>query len=173
MKRMGLLLGGLASLLLVVTGCAAAGHGGESGVIALAPFVDETYGLRGVRPAEGWAEKAALQQQSAPVSMDELAAVLVEDTDLVALPRSTGTYEGRYLTWDLYTFTTRIEEVGPGIYRVDMGLAQGDAGIYLVFLISEPASYPQHETLYETVFQHTMYAMEPLHTQPGGGGSDD
>ena len=173
MKKKRFFLGVLASVLLALAGCTAAEHAGESGVIALAPFVDETFGLRGVRPVEGWAEKAVLLQQSALASMDELVAALVEDTDLIALPRSTGTYEGRHLTWNLYTFTTRIEDLGPDIYRVDLGLAQGDAAIYMVILVSEPASYPQHETLYETVYRHAMYALEPLDSQPAGGGSDD
>jgi hypothetical protein len=152
----------LVGVLLVLTGCATLAHEGESGVIALVPFADEQFRVRGVRPVDGWAEQAVLVQQSAPVSMEELVASLVADTDLVALPSSTGTYKGRFFTWDLYTFTTRLEEVGPDIYRVDIGLAQGESAIYMVGLVTVPLSYPEHEALYESVFHHALYALAPL-----------
>jgi hypothetical protein len=152
----------LAGVLLVLTGCATLAHEGESGVIALVPFADEQFRVQGVRPVDGWSEQALLIQQSAPVSMEELVAALVADSDLIALPRSTGSYEGRFFTWDLYTFTTRLAEAGPGIYRVDVGLAQGESAVYMVGLVTVPLSYPEHEALYETVLHHAMYALAPL-----------
>jgi len=162
MRKTGLLVTVLTGVLLILMGCAAVAEESESGVIALVPFADEGFGLRGVRPVEGWTDKAMLLQQSVALSRDELVATLAAQSDLIALPKSIGTYKGRAFTWDLYTFTTRLEEAGPGIYRVDMGLAERDATFYMVTLVSEPSAYAQYEARFDTVYRRALYALEPL-----------
>jgi hypothetical protein len=160
----GFFWGVLACVLLAMTACVAPLPEGESGLVAMIPFTNEEYGIRGNAPMGGWSDRAVLIQESFPGTMDDLVELAVAQTDLVRLPRSTGTYRGAYLTWDLYTFSTRVEDAGPDIYRVDMGLAhvERDARYYLVFLIAQPMDYEANKALYQTVFEHALYALEPL-----------
>jgi hypothetical protein len=157
-KRLWIVL----SLVTLVTACSGwgAGHGG--GTVIMAPFVDEAQGIRGNAPAGGWAERAVLLQQSFTGTTDDLTALLAEQTDLIHLPKSIGTYKGRALAWQLYRFDTQLESAGPGIYRVDMGVAQGETAIYLVTLITVSMAYENQAALYESVFTHAMWALTPL-----------
>jgi hypothetical protein len=66
------------------------------------------------------------------------------------------------LTWQRYRFETQIPDAGPGIYRVDMGVAQGETAIYLVTLITESMEYERQAALYESVLTHAMWALTPL-----------
>jgi hypothetical protein len=150
------------SLALLVSACGGWGADHGSGTVIMAPFVDEQFGIRGNAPAEGWAERAALLQQSFPGTTDELLPLLVEQTDLIGLPKSVGTYKGRALTWQLYRFATQLQGTPPGIYRVDMGMAQGEAAIYIVTLVTMPMEYEDQAALYESVFTHAMWALTPL-----------
>lgn len=152
----------IACSLLAITACTALQSEHGSGTIAMVPFTSDEHGIRGVTPLEGWADQAALVQQSFPGTKDELVAVIAEQTDLIALPRSIGTYKGSTFTWDLYTFETQIQDAEPGIYRVDMGLAKGESAIHLVLLITVPAEYATNPALYETVFTHALYALTPI-----------
>jgi hypothetical protein len=157
-KRVLIVLG----LALLVTACGGWGADHGNGTVIMAPFTDEEFGIRGNAPAEGWAERAALLQQSFPGTTDELTAFLIEETDLIGLPKPTGTYRGSAWTWQLYRFETQLQSADPGIYRLDMGLAQGEAAIYLVTLVTMPMEYEDHAALYESVFTHAMYALAPL-----------
>jgi len=151
----------LLTLAILVTACGSgAGHG--SGMVIMAPFVDEQFGIRGNAPVEGWAERAVLLQQSFTGTLDELTALLVEETDLVRLPKSIGTYQGQALAWQLYRFETQLQSVGPGIYRVDMGVAESETAFYLVTLVTMPMEYQDQAALYESVFRHAMWALTPL-----------
>jgi hypothetical protein len=160
----GLVSGMLAGVLLAVTACAVPLPQGESGVVAMIPFVSEEQGIRGNAPLEGWSDRAILNQESFSGTMAEWVALVVEQTDLVQLPTSYGTYPGAHLTWELYTFSTRIKDAGPDVYRVHLGLAhvERDARYYLVILITRPMDYEQNKALYRTVFEHALYALEPL-----------
>jgi len=150
------------SLVLLVTACSGWGADHGSGTVIMAPFVDEQFGIRGNAPVEGWAERAVLLQQSFTGTSDELTALLAEQTDLIRLPKSIGTYEGRALTWQRYRFDTQLPDAGPGIYRVDMGVAQGEAAIYFVTLITMSVEHEDHAALYESVLTHAMWALTPL-----------
>jgi hypothetical protein len=127
----------------------------------MVPFTDDEQGIQGIMPMEGWADQAVLLQQSFQGTKDELVVLLTEQTDLIAVPRSIGTYKGSRFTWELYTFTTQLSDAGPGIYRVDMGLAEGDK-FYLVLLVSVPADYAAKAAMYDAVFTHALYALTPL-----------
>jgi hypothetical protein len=146
---------------LVLTACNGLYADNNSGAIAMVPFTDNDQGIEGVMPMEGWTDQAALLQQSFSGTGDELLALLKEQTDLISLPRSIGSYKGSRFTWDLYTFTTQFAEAEPGIYRVDMGVAEGDK-FYLVTLITVPAAYEANTAFYETAFVHAMYALNPI-----------
>jgi hypothetical protein len=137
---------------------------GESGLVAMIPFTNEEYGIRGNAPLEGWSDRAVLVQESVLGTMDEFVDVVVEKTDLVQLPQTTGVYEGAFLTWDLYTFGTRIAEAGPAVFKVNLGVAQSSGGAkqYMVLLITQPMDYPAHKLKYDAVFEHALYAFEPL-----------
>jgi hypothetical protein len=152
----------LAGMLLCVTACNVSLPEGESGSIALIPFFDRERGMQGVMPLEGWTDRAVLLQESFPGTLDELIAEIAADTDLIALPRSTGTYRGSAFTWDLYQFHTQLADTGPGIYRVDLGLAKSDSAYYFVALVTLPADYAANEPLYKTVFTHALYALSPM-----------
>jgi len=160
----GLSWGVLACVLLAMTACVAPLPEGESGAVAMIPFTNEEHGIRGNAPMEGWSDRAVLNQESFSGTLDELVELVVAQTDLVRIPRSSGVYRGAYLTWDLYTFSTRVKDAGPDVYRVDLGLAhvERDARYYLVILITRPMDYEANKALYQTVFEHALYALEPL-----------
>lgn len=150
-----------ACLLLLATGCAVSLPPGEKGVVAMIPFWDEQNGIHGVRPLDGWSEEAMILEQSFPGSRDELGALLAEQTDLISLPQSRGVYRGAHLSWELYTFHTQLQDAPPGIYRVDMGVAEQDGVQYFVLLVCVSTTYDQHARMYKTVFEHALYALQP------------
>jgi hypothetical protein len=152
----------LACLLLALVACSTSLPVGDSGSIPMAPFSDPEAGIRGLTVVPGWSDRAALVQQSFPGTAEELTALLTEQTDLVQLPRSAGTYEGAHLQWDLYVFETQVEDAGPGIYRVDLALAKGEAAYYIVILVTQPADYAANRARYDALFQHALYALAPL-----------
>ena len=159
-----LLLTVFACAVVATTACVAPLPEGKSGVIAMIPFTSEEHQIRGNAPLEGWSDQAVLNQESFPGTMEELIAIITDKTDLVQLPKPAGAYESAYLTWDLYTFTTRIPEGGPCLFRVDMALAKAgqDAGYYTVILITRPMEYRANREMYQTAFEHVLYALTPL-----------
>jgi hypothetical protein len=158
------LLVALACTLVAAMACAPPLPVGQSGSIAMRPFVDREQGIRGNAPLEGWSDRALLLQQSFAGTRDEWAAVAREQTDLVQMPRSIGTYEGAYLTWELYTFVTRIAEAGPALYEVQLALAQNEAGSrqYTVLLIAPSPGVAADRPKHRAVYEHALYAFEPL-----------
>ena len=160
----GLLSSVLLCVLVIVTACTGSLPEGKSGVVAMVPFTDLEQGIRGNAPLAGWSDRAVLNQESFSGTLEEWTALAVEKTDIVRLPRSVGTYEGSFLVWDLYTFSTRIADAGPDIYRVDVGLAQNKerSKIYMVLLVTVPVGYAANQSMYRAVFEHALYAFEPL-----------
>jgi hypothetical protein len=167
----------LGSALLAVTACTVPLAGDGSGYVGLLPFSDEAYDVRGVVPVAchqgdpGNFECRDLTQdrslvylvlQVFPGAIDELIPVLLDELSLERLVEPVGSYEGRALTWDLYTFECQLPDVGPETFRVDLALAEGDEGSYLVALVTLPDAYDAHAALYDTVFIHTVYAFAPL-----------
>jgi len=158
------ILGVLVALLLALPACIPSPPEGASGSLAMIPFVDENDRIRGNAPLEGWSDQAVLIQEPVPGTVDELVASIAEQTDLIRLPRSTGTYAGAHLTWDLYSFATQLADVGPGIYQVDLALAkmEDDTGYYMVALVAQAATYEANRAQYRAVLEHALYALEPL-----------
>jgi hypothetical protein len=161
MKK-NLLLGILASALLVVMGCTVSLPEGDSGSILLTPFVDEEIGIQGVAPQQGWTDQAELIQYSLPGSIDDAIALVLDQTSLTELPEPVGSYKGKALTWDLYTFETQSKDVGPQTLHADLALAEDESAAYLVALAVLPDAYDASSALYETVFTHMVYALAPF-----------
>ena len=134
----------LVSLLLAITACTGLQSGHSSGWIAMTPFTNEEYGIRGVVPPGDWIEQGALVQQSFPGTVDELAPVLLAQTSLDQVPEPVGSYRGAALTWNLYAFETQVKDVGPETVRVDMALAEGDSASYLVAMVTLPDAYEEN-----------------------------
>ena len=153
----------LAAVLLALPACIPALSKGNSGSVAMIPFIDESQGLRGNAPLRGWSDQAELLQQSFTGPDDELIAVIAEQTDLVQLPRSTGTYTGAHLTWNLYSFATQLKQAPPGIYQLDMALAkmENGTGYHMVVLAAHSSTYEANRARYRAVFEHALYALEP------------
>ncbi len=133
--------------------------------VAMEPFASELKGLRGVAPA-GWTEvgpgayarqasaldETALIVDVAPITVDELFAVLSRqlgfDPGLERLARE----EVGQFTWDLYRFEVQ------GLVG-DLALAEDGGSAYMVLLISEP---DERDVLYEQVFRPALEALAPL-----------
>jgi len=152
----------LAAILVGGTACGISLPVGEPGAVRMAPFRNEEYGLAGLEPLQGWSDGAELVQQVSPGTVDDVVGILRAQTDLVSLPRSTGSYQGKHLHWDLYTFSSQLAEAPPGIYRMRMGLAQEGSKVYLVVLVTVPEAYRANPGLYDTVFEHALYALGPI-----------
>jgi len=135
---------------------------GTSGSIALIPFWDEEQGIQGVRPLEGWTQEAQLVEEAIPMSRPDAMTLLLADTDLTTLPESTGRYTGKTLVWDLYTFETHVQDASVGVVRVDLAVAEGGSKTYIVALVVLPDAYVAHPALFDTVFTHALYALEPM-----------
>jgi hypothetical protein len=158
------LLGVLAIVLVAASGCVASLPLGESGSIAMLPFTDKEQGIRGNALLGDTSDWVLLNQESFQGTREELAALAIEQTDLIQIPRSYGTFQGAFLTWDLYRFTTRVAEAGPDLFHIDLAVAQGTGGErqYLVVLIARPMDYAANPAKYRTVLDHALYAFEPL-----------
>jgi hypothetical protein len=149
-------------MLLALGACSASLPQGERGSIALVPFWNEEMGIQGVEPLQNWAEQADLVQISVPGDMDDLVAIVQEQTEITELPEPSGTYRGKALTWSLWSTETQLKDAGPETWHVELALAEGESEAYLVALVVQPDEYDANPGLYDTVFGHALYALEPL-----------
>jgi len=128
----------------------------------MAPYVDEESGLRGLMPQQGWSEAAEVVLDSAAMDLSEMTAQILNETpDLNELPQRIATYRGRSLTWDLYSSECHLSGLDP-LVRVNLALSEGDSLSYFAALVVLPEAYEANPALYETVFRHAVYALEPL-----------
>jgi hypothetical protein len=67
-----------------------------------------------------------------------------------------GSISNAYLSWDLYTVERQDPDTGKMI--MDMALAQGDAGVYVVLLAAVPDEY---DDLHYAVFLRAVDALTP------------
>jgi hypothetical protein len=147
---------------LALAGCSVSLPQGTTGYIALIPFWDEEQGIQGVRPLEGWTEKAELVLAAGPGSRQDVVALILAQTDLTALPESTGAFTGKALTWDLYSFESSLADAPVDDVHIDVAIAATEADVYLVALPVLPDAFETNPALYKTVFRHVLYALEPL-----------
>jgi hypothetical protein len=148
--------------MLAIGACSFQLPEGAEGSMPLIPFWDEEQGIQGVQPMEGWNEEAVLRQVAIPFSPEEATALLLEQTGLSALPESTGRYQGKAFTWDLYEFESNLEDVPGGILHVDLAVAEIDSTAYVVALLALPDAYDVNRAMYNTVYTHALYALEPM-----------
>jgi hypothetical protein len=152
----------LLSALLALTACGASAPQEDAGWVGMQPFVNEESKIRGLIPQAGWSEVAQVQLDSAPMDVNELTAELVKQTpDLDELPERAATYRGRGLTWDEYSLEGHLPGVDP-LVRLNVALAEGDSLSYFVALAVLSEAYQAQPSLYDTVFRHVVYALEPL-----------
>jgi hypothetical protein len=149
-------------MLLALGACSASLPQGERGSIALVPFWNEEMGIQGVEPLQNWAEQADLVQISVPGDMDDLVAIVQEQTEITELPEPSGTYRGKALTWSLWSTETQLKDAGPETWHVELALAEGESAAYLVAPVVQPDEYDANPGLYDTVFGHALYALQPL-----------
>jgi len=164
----------LTALLALGTAAPALAQGDA---IPLVLFSSETFGVEGVVP-EGWREAApgvyargagagdvtSVIIQAAPgMTAEALAGVLLGQLGLDALPESAGTLETGAYTWTLYEIG--LEQAGMSI-KVDLALAEDDAGVTLVLLQTLEDDYA---ALHEGVFMPVVEALAPLDVGAGEG----
>jgi hypothetical protein len=152
----------LLGVLRMVGGCNASLLQGERGSIALMPFWNEEMGIQGVGPLQNWAEQAELVQISFRGTLDDLIPIVQEQTSITQLPEPSTTYRGKALTWSLWSTETQLKEAGPGTWHIELALAEGESAAYLVALVVQPEEYDANPGLYDTVFVHALYALQPL-----------
>ena len=147
---------------VAITACSFSLPEATDGSIALIPFWDEEQRIQGIQPMEGWSEEALLRQIAIRSSPGEARALILEQTNLSALPESRGQYRGKAFTWDLYMFESSLEEVPGTILHFDLAVAKRDSTTYVVGLIALPDAYDANQAMYEAVFTHATYALEPM-----------
>ncbi len=153
-----LLVGGT----LLIAACDFSLPQGTSGSIALIPFWDEERGVQGVQPLEGWTQEAQLLQDAIPMARTDALTLLLADTDLTALPETRGRFTGKAFAWDLYTFETQIQDASVGAVRVDLAVAEDGSTTYVVALAVLPDAYEIDRALFDAIFAHALYALEPV-----------
>jgi len=152
----------LVGATLVIAACDSSLPQDVDGSIALIPFWDEEKGVQGVQPLEGWSEEAMLIQDAIPMPSTEAMTSLLAGTDLAALPESTGRYTGKAFAWDLYTFETHVQDASVDVVRVNLAVAEDGLTTYAIALVVVPGTYDTRRELFDTVFTHALYALEPM-----------
>lgn len=152
----------LCGVLLVASACSVSLPQSERGSIALVPFWNEEMGIQGVEPLQNWAEQAELVQLSVPGTLDDLMAIVQEQTSITQLPDPAGTYRGKAFAWSLWSAEAQVKDAGPETWHVELALAEGESAAYLVALVVRPGEYETNPAPYDTVFRHALYALQPL-----------
>ena len=148
--------------VLTVSACSFSLPEGTDGSIALIPFWDEELGIQGVRPLDDWSREAELVQNAIPLSRADALDALLAQTSLASLPESSGRYRGKALTWDLFSFESHVAEVPLDKVHVDLAVADSASVTYAVALVTLPETYEANQALYDTVYTHALYALEPM-----------
>lgn len=134
------------------------------------PYTNKEARFNSIVP-EGWIERRPgefsrgeletdptfLAQQGVPgATIEFVIELLLPKLSLEALPARAGGIENTDLTWDLYTSEIQVPKMRKMI--MDMALAQGDAGVYIVLLGSTPNEY---DDLHYAVFLRVVDALTP------------
>ena len=134
-------------------------------------FTNQESGFGGVVP-EGWREREPgqfgrgvseadptfLVQLGVPgATVDLVTQLLLPKIGLHALPPSAGRLENGHLGWDLYAVERENPDAGPT--RMDLALAQSDAGAYVILFGATPKEY---DALHYQVFMRVVDALTPL-----------
>jgi len=165
------------SICLLTSACGGNLFTDRPGSIAMQSYTNEELGIRGARPfycnpqGSDTFECSALNsnrslvimnQLAFPGTREELIALLSEQTGLTEIPPQVGTYQSSALTWELYEFDMTNKVLGPVVFHAHLALAEDQARIYLIALSALPGDYQANRGLYQSVFEHALYAFEPL-----------
>jgi hypothetical protein len=133
-------------------------------------YTNKDSGFRGVVPV-GWVEKRPgefgradsatdptfLVQLGVPgATLDLVTDLLLPKLDLTVLPERAGSIENANLSWDLYTVERQDPDMGKMI--MNMALAQGGAGVYVVLFGAMPNEY---DDMHYAVFLRAVDALTP------------
>jgi formylglycine-generating enzyme required for sulfatase activity len=135
----------------------------DSAVVTLVPYSSEAFGISGVVP-DGWAERKPGQFHrgvpgSDPTFLGQVAfpgATIEQVVGTMGLPEPVGSMATADLTWDLHN--AEIEWGEAGTIVGDIALAEGDAGVYFVMLVT---LVEEHEALHDAVFLPALDALAP------------
>jgi hypothetical protein len=124
-------------------------------------YINEEKGISGVEPV-GLGEDVELIQEVFPGSIEELRVAALESMDIDEFPESTGTYQGKSLSWTLYSFEAQINDLGPFNVSLNLAVAEGETNSYFVGLLTLPEKYEENAEKFESTFYHTLYALTPI-----------
>ena len=147
---------------LAISACSLSLPVGNDGSIAMIPFWDEEQGIQGVRPLDDWSKEATVVQSAIALSLADATDILLDEASLDALPESNGRYRGKALTYDLFSFESHVADIPLDIVHVDLAVAERGSATYVVALVAIPESYEANRALYEAVYTHALYALEPM-----------
>jgi pimeloyl-ACP methyl ester carboxylesterase len=137
----------------------------EQAKVELAPFTNADFGIQGLIPV-GWQEVtpgtysrgtssldvALLLVQVAPLSVDQLLGVLVQQLTLGETPEPVGERQANGLEWKLY----QLEVQG---LQIDLALAQANDLAILVLLQS---AADERQALYDSVLLPVIDSVKPI-----------
>ena len=153
----------LMALLTILLGLAACGEEPSPALdINLVPYISGEMGISGIVP-EGWAEVEPghflPHPHIAPTLLGQVgfpSATMEQVMEQRQLPENVGSMETASLTWDLYS--AEIEWPNAGTLAFDIALAEGEAGVYMVMLVTLAE---EHEVLYDAVFVPAVEGLAP------------
>jgi hypothetical protein len=148
-------------LVLGLISCTKSLDKDSQGWVLMRYYTNEEKGLSGVEPLN-LGDKAQLIQEVFPGSRAEMVAAALESTTLDEYPESSGSYQGRSLSWELYSFDTEILELGSFTVHVEMAIAEGETENYFVALVALPGEYEHFPEKYRSVYYHTIYSLSPI-----------
>jgi len=164
-------------IFLVTSACGGNLFANRPGSIPMQPYTNEELGIRGVRPfycnpmSLDTYDCSSLNSNNSLVIMNQIAYpgtrqdlfnLLLEQNEISDFPPPLGTYQGGSLTWELYEFDIANKIIGPTIFHSRLALAEDQSRIYLVALAALPHDYQLNLALYQSAFEHSLYAFEPI-----------
>jgi hypothetical protein len=158
----------VAALLTVAAILASCGEwqaGDGDGWVLMVPWVDEEAGMRGLWPAE-LPEGAHFVAVSLPMTTEELGELAIANSNLYVFPEPAGVYEGDWFQWNLFSYYARLNDLGPEMMRVELGLTSTDEGgepaTRYIGLVALPDVYDAYTSEFEAMFLHALDAAAPL-----------
>lgn len=95
------------------------------------------------------------------MNRSELDDLIETQLFIDSLPEGTSVYKSRFLDWELYAFDAYSPDI-PKQMHILMGLAEQSDVFYIVMVVGIVEHYEDFPTYYDTLFEHVMYAFEPL-----------
>ena len=155
----------LLTVAAILASCSEWQAGDGDGWVLMVPRVDEEAGIRGLWPAE-LPDGAHFVAVSLPMTREELGDLAIANSNLYVFPEPVGVYEGDWFQWNLFSYYARLDDLGPEMMRVELGLTSTDEGgepvTRYIGLVALPDVYEAHSAEFEAVFLHALDAAAPL-----------